>query len=146
MFCVTLNSYSQTDTTKKSLDCYISGSLSTSNGNNFNSNSYAGIEIGVCVKNITLGLASGRGNLDFSSELIQNYWYEIKTSVSKPIGNVKCFILAGWGQYYNTTNSFIEYGAGFSYSIKNIDLCLQVSNWDKITYVSPGIAYNFSIK
>ncbi len=145
MLMISISINAQTDSSKKQLNCYVSGSLSTSTGNNFSQSNYAGLELGVCAKNMTFGFASGRGNLDFSSDMIQNYWYELKTSASKQVGDVKCFVLAGWGQYYNTTHSFIEYGAGFSYSINKFDLCIQVSNWDKIVYVSPGIAYNFNI-
>lgn len=63
-----------------------------------------------------------------------------------PIGSIKGFVVAGWGQYYSTTHSFIEYGVGASYSIKNFDLGITASNWDRVVYVTPGICYNFSVR
>lgn len=91
-------------------------------------------------------IASGRGNLDFSSsDASSNYWFEVKSYAYIPIGNINCYVLGGWGQYINTTHSFIEYGVGASYSIKNIALSVAVSNWDNYTYISPGITYNFSV-
>ena len=133
---------------KEPLNCYASGFFATSTGNNFNAASYAGVEVGVGFKNVQFGISSGRGNLDktIGAENVSNYWYEAKTYATFPLGNVKGFVVAGWGQYYNSTHNFIEYGGGIVYSIKNVDLMLQVSNWDGVVYVSPGIAYNFQIK
>lgn len=151
MIAVGITASAQTDSTKsccskpKSLDLYVSTGLSTATGNNFNQSTYAGVEIGVCRENVMFGFASGRGNLDFTSDMTENYWYEAKVYATKQIGVVKGFVVAGWGQYYKTTHSFIEYGAGISYSIKKVDLCLTVSNWDNIVYVSPGICFNFSL-
>jgi len=130
----------------KGLDCYFAGSLSTTNGTNFNQSTYAGLELGVCAKNMMFGYASGRGNIDFSMpDASTNYWGEIKAYATKPVGDVKCFFVAGWGQYYGTTHSFVEYGAGFTYSVKKFDLGLTVSSWDNLVYVSPGITYNFHL-
>ena len=78
----------------------------------------AGLELGVCLKNLMFGVASGRGNLDFSTTGIQDYWFEVKAYACLPIGAVKGFAVAGWGQYYGTNHSFIEYGVGAAYSVK----------------------------
>ena len=143
---VTIGSQAQTDSTRKTLNCYISGSFSTSTNDNFNQGSYAGLELGVCAKNLMFGVASGRGNIDFSSEdRIENYWYEIKAYACIPIGSVKGYALAGWGQYYKTTHSFIEYGIGAAYSVKQFDFSLTISNWDKVVYFTPGVTYNFGL-
>ncbi len=142
----TMGSFAQTDSTKsKGLDMYLGGSLSTSTGNNFNQNTYAGVELGVCAKNMMFGYATGRGNLDFTSDMTQNYWGELKAYACLPIGSVKAFILGGWGQYYTSTHSFIEYGIGASYSVKKIDLSVTVSNWDGVVYISPGLCWNFHL-
>jgi hypothetical protein len=141
----TLSSFAQTDSTKKKLDCYLAGSLSTSTGNNFNQNSYAGIELGVCAKNMMFGYATGRGNLDFTSDMTENYWGEIKAYACHQFGSVKGYVLGGWGQYYKTTHSFIEYGGGASYSVKKFDLSITVSNWDNVWYISPGVCFNFGL-
>ena len=127
---------------------YISGCLSMSTGDNFNQSAYPSLELGACFKNFCFGFNSGRLNIDkspFNGEKIENYYYELKSSVSFPLGAFKGYVVAGWGQYYNSTHSFIEYGGGVVYSIKKIDLMIQVSNWDRTVYVSPCIAYNFSL-
>lgn len=131
---------------KKGVDKYISLSLSTSTADDFKIGSYVSLESGICVKNLTLGITLGRGNLACSSydtERIENYYYEIKSYASMPIGNIKGFIIGGWGKYFNAKHSFIEYGVGFTYSIKKIDLGVSATNWDNIVYLSPGITYNF---
>lgn len=145
-----LSANAQTDTTwGKVLNCYAAASLSTSGGDNFEQISYASAEVGVCHKNMSFGFVSGRGSLagfSYSTENIGNYWFELKTSASVQLGVVKGYALAGWGQYYNSHHRFIEYGVGLSYSVGKFDLMAQVSNWDKVVYVSPGVAYNFSFK
>lgn len=73
----------------------MAGSLSTSVNDNFKQGSYAGIEVGVCLKNLMFGVATGRGNLDFSTDGIQNYWYEVKAYACLPIGAVKGYAVAG---------------------------------------------------
>ncbi len=145
---IALSTFAQTDSTKKSLDCYFAGSVSMSTGDNFKQNSYPSLELGVCVKNMTFGFNAGRMNIDkslFGGERIDNYYYELKTAVYFPIGSIKGFAVAGLGQY-NPHHVFIEYGGGFVCSINKIDLIMQVSSWDNMVYLSPGIAYNFSIK
>lgn len=143
-----MNVYSQDTTkTKKVLDCYIAASLSTSSGSNFNQSTFPSVELGISKKMMTIGFIIGRSNLEKTTiEKLENYWYEIKTTASMPIGPIKGFILAGWGQYYNSNQNFIEYGAGFSYSIKKFDLNMQVSSWYNTVYISPGITYNFKLK
>lgn len=139
----------QDSTRVKTLDCYFGASLSTATGNNFYQSSYASAELGVCRKNTSFAFAMGRGNLDaspYGKEKIDNYWFEAKAYATVPIGNIKGIVVFGWGQYFNSNHSFIEYGAGFSYSVKKFDLGLTVSNWDNVVYVSPGISYNFSFK
>ena len=148
LFAVTAFSQSKNDTTKcckKGLDMYLSTGLSTSTNDNFNQGTYAGLEIGVCAKNMMFGFASGRGNLDFTTDMTENYWYEVKAYACHQFGAVKGFVVGGWGQYYKTTHSFIEYGAGASYSIKKFDLSITVSNWDRVVYISPGVCFNFSL-
>lgn len=142
---VAMGVYAQADSTKKQLDCYVAGSFSTSVNDNFKQGSYAGVELGVCVKNLMFGLASGRGTLDFSTNSIQDYWYEVKAYACMPIGAVKGFVVAGWGQYFDTHHSFIEYGLGAAYSVKQFDFSLTVSNWDRVTYLSPGVTFNFGL-
>jgi hypothetical protein len=140
----------QTDTLKKKngLDCYVSGFFATSTGNNIKQASYAGVEAGVCLKNFMVGLSTGRGNLykpAGQSDNINNYWYEVKTYGTMPIGVLKGSIIMGWGQFYKTTQYFIEYGVGLSYSAKAFDFGLCATNWDNAWYVAPEITYNFNV-
>lgn len=144
----TMSTFAQTDSTKKhkQLDCYVSGFYATSTGNSIGASSYAGVEAGVSFKNLGFGLSSGRGNLAAMPKETSNlYWYEVKTYGYIPVGSIKFIVVAGWGQYYNSVHSFIEYGTGFVYSIKKVDLGMTISNWDNAWYVSPGITYNFSV-
>lgn len=131
------------------LDGYVSGSISTSTGDNFKQNTYPSIEVGVCKNNISFGFNTGRLNLDkspYKDENIHNYYYELKASASFSLGSIKGYGIIGWGQYYDSRHSFLEYGGGFVYSIKHIDIVLQVSSWDRQMYLSPGIVYNFKIR
>jgi hypothetical protein len=140
-------SYSQNVDQKKHLNSYVSASLSMSGGDNFKLNSYPSLEVGAfATDNLSFGLNIGRLNLDkspYSCEKLDNYYYELKSSATFPLGSIKGFIVGGWGQYYNTT--FLEYGGGIIYSVNKFDFVLQVSNWDKATYLSPGIVYNFQL-
>ena len=143
-------SNAQTDSSKhKPLDCYVAGSLSMSTGDNFAASSYPSFEFGFCWKNMAFGLNTGRMSLEkspYDGEQIENYYSEIKTNIYFPIGPIKGYVVTGWGQYYNSKHSFIEYGGGIVRSIGKFDLMLQVSSWNQCMYLSPGIAYNFSIK
>lgn len=147
-----MNAYAQTSTPEpkaKSLDCYAAGSLSMSTGNDFKMSSYPSLELGISRGNTAFGFNSGRSNLGkspYAGENIKNYYGEAKVMVYFPIGSIKGYVIGGLGAYYNSNHSFIEYGGGVVRSVGKIDLMLQVSNWDQIVYLSPGIAYNFSIK
>ncbi|MFN8394610.1 MAG: hypothetical protein U0176_08065 [Bacteroidia bacterium] len=142
---LTSMAFAQSDSAKKHLNCYVAGSFSTSVNDNFKQGSYAGVELGVCLKNLMFGVATGRGNLDFSTDRLQDYWFEVKAYACLPIGAVKGFVVAGWGQYYDTKHSFIEYGVGAAYSVKQFDFSMTVSNWDRVVYLSPGVAFNFAL-
>jgi hypothetical protein len=150
LMLISIKSFAQTEPTqKKALDCYLSGSLSVSTGTNFRQNSYPSVEMGVYVKNLAFAFNTGRlnfGKSPYKGEKLKNYYYELKTTASFPLGEIKGYVIAGWGQYYNSNHNFIEYGGGIIYSIKKIDLIIQVSNWDGTVYLSPGVVYNFSMK
>jgi hypothetical protein len=151
---LTLNTYSQMDSAKchrgsatKSLDCYFAGGISTSTGDDLKQSTWPSAELGVCFKAVSFGLNVGRFNFDkspYAGEKIDNYYYEVKTIACFPICSIKGFVMAGWGQY-KPTHSFVEFGGDIVYSVKRFDLIVQVSNWNGILNVSPGIAYNFSI-
>ena len=122
-------------------------SIGNSEGSDFQSTSYPSIEGGITKDNITLGLAVGRSSLaDFGTELkgsnIENYWYEVKTTVSQPIGKTNGYLVFGLGNYINTSQVFIEYGVGVSYMPKKLGYFIQASNWDGLWYNSVGVSFN----
>lgn len=127
-------------------DFYISAGLSISNTHDttFSYSSYPSIEFGLMKNNFSLGLVAGRSNLSgFRSDVTSNYWYELKSAVYFPIGKFSGYGLLGLGNYLSTSQFFIEYGAGFSYSFNKVGIFAQASNWDGTWYVTPGIGYTF---
>ncbi len=124
---------------------YISLGLSLSNGTDFKNSSYSSIEGGIMRENVTLGLIFGRGSLSGigNGDAISNYFYEVKTTASYPIGIVSGNILLGYGGYFNTTHMFIEYGVGITYNKGRMGYGLTYSNWDGVNYITPGITFNF---
>jgi hypothetical protein len=128
------------------INYYTSAGLSISNSGDttFSYSSYPSIEFGGMYDNIGVGLVLGRSNLSgFRSDVISNYWYEIKTSACKTVGSASVYGLFGIGNYLSTKRVFIEYGAGISYTYKSVSFFTQASNWDGYWYVTPGITYNF---
>lgn len=97
---------------------------------------YAGLELGVCLKNLMFGVASGRGNLDFSatgdSETVVR-----SQGLCLLIGAVELAV-AGCGTILGTNHSLVEYGVGAAYSVNKWDFSLTVSNWDRVVYYDPG--------
>lgn len=125
---------------------YISAGLSVSNTRDttFSYASYPSVEVGIMKKNASLGLVLGRSNLSgFDSDRISNYWYELKGAIYLPLGNYNGYALLGIGNYMNTKQFFIEYGAGCCYSWKHFGIFAQASNWDGTWYATPGVSYTF---
>jgi hypothetical protein len=136
------------DTTNENsgVDVYVAAGLSMSNtyDTTFAFSSYPSVEVGIMKNNWSMGLVLGRGNNVFrTKDDISNYWWEIKTALSFPIGNFSGYGLLGIGNYMSTKRLFVEYGAGFSYCWNNFGVFSQVSNWDGAWYVTPGISYTF---
>ncbi len=133
----------KTDSTSKKYNPYISGGISISSSNDFSVGSYPSIEMGLQGKNISVGLIFGRSNfkgLGKKTDAISNYFYESKTSFSIPINKYSvAYGLFGIGVYGDFKRTFIEYGAGFSYSFGKISYFVQSSNWDGTWYVTPGL-------
>lgn len=134
----------ETTGTKPSL--YVATGLSISNtyDTTFAYSSYPSIEVGLMKNNFSWGLVLGRANLSgFNQDTASNYWYELKSAVSFPMGNLSGYGLLGIGNYMTTKRFFVEYGAGFSYSFNKLGVYAQVSNWDGYWYVTPGLSYSF---
>jgi hypothetical protein len=132
---------------EKGLDFYAAAGVSISNSkySSFDLNSYPSVEFGLMKNNFSLGLSAGRSDFhQYYKEDISNYWYELKTAVSFPIGNLNGYGLLGLGNYMSTDRIFIEYGLGFSYLFTDhIGAYGQVSNWDGTWYITPGLSYTF---
>ena len=120
---------------------YLSGSISIPNTNDFKNNAFPSIELGIMNKNISYGLNVGTSNLN--SKIV---YTELKTSAYTNLNRCNGYILFGLGTYLNNFNTlFIEYGIGISYSLNTrFDYTAQISNWDKVNYLSLGINYNFT--
>lgn len=130
---------------ESSVDFYVAAGLSMTNNNDFAVSSYPSVEFGMMKDNMSLALVGGRGNLDglgSSSDGINNYWYELKTAASFPLGSLDGYGLLGIGNYIDTKNMFIEYGVGAAYMPNKFGIYAQTSNWDGIWYVTTGVMYN----
>jgi hypothetical protein len=95
---ITTTAFSQTDSTKTKLKPYASVGLSVghvdpsdSNIDNFNKASYPSVEFGVMGDNVSLGAVFGVENI-FASSTTRGF-YELKTSISKPIGKCSGYML-----------------------------------------------------
>ena len=141
MFSVT--SFAQ-DTTKADITPYVATGISIPNTTDFSAASYWSAEAGVMVDNFTVAGVFGVNNLDSFSGGIDNYWYEGKVAYSFPLGFVDGYGVFGVGSYIGTKGSvFIEYGGGIMKSFGNVGAFVQVSSWDGITYMTPGLSYSF---
>lgn len=145
---ISASSFAQCDSSKCcGLDFYSSVGISIGNESdsiidNFNKASYPSIEVGLMKNNFGLGVVLGCENIFVSSK--SRGFYELKTSISHPIGSLSGYALFGVGSYFEKQSSvFIEYGAGFSYTPCAVGYFVQYSNWATFNYVSTGLTYNF---
>lgn len=150
MIC-TINVKSQDSTqTKTKLKPYASIGLSIGHVDpndqaidKFSKASFPSLEFGVMGKEVSLGAVFGYENILATSDT--RMFYELKTSVSKSLGNSTCvYGLFGVGAYGEKGfNNFIEYGAGFSYMPNTFGYFVQYSNWARTNYVSVGLTKTF---
>jgi len=144
LICLTFVVNAQTDSCN--LHPYASIGISVTNSNNFKFSSYPSIELGIIPKNLAYGLVIGRGNLLGiwkTGDVIQNYYFECKTSIYFPIGPVTGSLIFGYGEFCNTRHNFIEYGFGASLSQGKLGYGVTFSNWDGANYLTPAITLNF---
>lgn len=108
--------------------------------NNFNKASYPSMEFGLMGENLSVGAVFGCENFFVNSN--SRGFYELKTSLSTPIGKFGIYGLLGVGAYFEKEfSTFIEYGAGFSYMPNKVGCFVQYSNWASTNYISTGISY-----
>ena len=131
---------------KSGVDVYVATSLSMSNTGDttFTYSSYPSIEIGIMKNNFSINFVVGRGDFEgFDNDAIENYWYEVNTTLAFPIEKFHGYGLLGIGNYMSTERIFIEYGIGFSRTFNKVGVFSQVSNWDGYWYLTPGLSYTF---
>lgn len=136
----------QHDTTKTPITGYVSYGVSMTNTSDYRTSSYTGLEGGICYSNLSLGGIFGRGSLrglGSSTDNINQYFYEVKATGSVPVGSLTGSVFMGYGGYFGTSHTFIEYGVGMGYSVNKFTYGLSCSNWDGITYITPNITFNF---
>lgn len=134
------------DSTKCGVTPYVAAGLSMTNSTDFKLASYPSIEAGVMVNNMSFAGVFGRNNLSkMAPESIENYWCEAKVAYAFPLGWVDGYGVFGVGTYFGTSGSlFIEYGGGISKSFTDhFGAFIQVSNWDGVTYLTPGLSVSF---
>lgn len=125
---------------------YIAGGLSMTNSEDFKKSTYPSIELGFMYDNISFASVFGRNDLVKAPKFnLDNYWIEAKIGYSLPLGLVDGYGVLGIGTYFGTKGSlFIEYGVGISKSFNDeLGGFIQVSNWDGVTYITPGISISF---
>lgn len=138
--------HAQTDSTSK-LKPYASVGISIGHVDpndaaidNFSKASYPSVELGVMGDNVSLGAIFGFENVFVSSST--RPFYELKTSLSQPIGKASVYALFGVGAYVEKGfNNFLEYGAGFSYMPDRVGYFVQYSKWARTDYVSIGLTF-----
>ena len=128
------------------LSWYVASGISISNTQELTigDRSYPSVELGTSVDGMSFALVTGRSDNNYSeSERLDHYWWELKTAFTFPAGSFDVYGLLGIGHYFSTDRVFIEYGIGFSRTLGKISYFAQVSNWDALWYVTPGLAYTF---
>lgn len=146
LMIITSVSFAQGDSSKVTLTKYVSVGLSVTNSNDFNETSYPSLEAGVMAKHLSLSGVIGRGyltNLFKKNDNIENYFYEIKTTAFHSIDKITGSVIFGYGSYFNTNHTFIEYGIGVSYTQGIFSYGVSSTNWDVINYITPSITLNF---
>jgi len=146
LFLGTLSFGQTVDTTKTKLSGYLSYGLSMANSTDFRASSYTGIEGGVMYDNIGVGVVFGRATLQGlgrRTDNINEYFYEVKTSASFPIGKLSGSVILGYGGYFGSSRNFIEYGGGITYNVNKFGYGVSCTNWGGIAYITPSITFNF---
>ena len=146
IFAVLLIGFSATaqEQEQVSLVPYVATGISIPNTGDFEQDSYISAEVGAMYENIAFAAVFGRNNLSGilnSNESFENYWYEAKVATYFPLGYVSGYILGGVGSYVENGNVFLEYGGGVSKEFGRVSLFVQVSNWDGVTYLTPGVGF-----
>lgn len=137
--------FSQEEVKESKITPYIAAGLSMTNSTDFTATSYPSMELGFMRDNVSVAGVFGRNNLaEAKPEHIDNYWCEAKVAVSTDFGYVSGYGVLGVGTYIGTNGSlFIEYGVGIAKEFGSFGTFIQVSNWDGITYLTPGFSVSF---
>lgn len=106
----------------------------------FANTSFASAEIGTYWENIAVAGVFGISTLDATD----SFWYEGKVMYTQPWETVSVFALLGVGTYTDNSNVFLEYGGGFSVPFESFALFTQLSNWDRVNYISVGASIDLN--
>ena len=134
------------DTANHGSSVFISSGISISNTEDLTlgERSYPSMELGFNKDGLSLALVTGRSDNNYSvEERLSNYWWEVKTAFCVPAGSFDVYGLLGVGNYMSTKRVFIEYGMGFSRTLGQVSYFAQISNWDNLWYITPGLTYTF---
>ena len=118
---------------------YTSAGISMTNSDNFTDTTFLSLEFGYFKNNISYGVVVGSTDLNLNS-----YWYEGKLAYKLNTPHFQPYGLVGVGSYFSNSNIFIEYGVGVSKAFNNIEVYTQLSNWDRVNYLTTGLSYNFN--
>ena len=126
---------------------YTSIGISVGNqgDNTFKNTSYLSIENGIMYKDFFGGIVLGNSDLNLGKD---NYFYEGKAGYCFPIGILNGTTFFGIGSYFSVDPSlkrstFIEYGAGLSYTHKKVSFGVCYSNWAGSDYITPSVTINW---
>jgi hypothetical protein len=141
------NTSEPVEKTESNYSPYVALGVSMVNSGDFRTESYPSVELGVMRDNVAFGVVFGRNNLEGlfdSKDNINQYFYEGKLAFYTPIGSVDGYAVLGAGSYLSRVNKdvFFEYGVGISKTFKHFSVFGQVTNWDGVTYITPGISFN----
>lgn len=145
LFALMLSTVTFAQQEESNVSFYVATGLSITNSDNFGESSYVSGELGLMIDNVAFGAVVGRNNLTGifgENETWNNYWYEGKVAVYQPLGYVDGYALVGVGTYVENSSIFLEYGLGVSRDFDGLGVFIQVSNWDEVTYVTPGISFS----
>lgn len=131
------------ETKESKFNPYVAAGISIgdSSGDTFANTSYFSAEVGVMYENLAFGAVIGAQSFS-SANSLSSYYYEGKIAVYKSLGYVDGYGVLGVGSYFGEGTVFLEYGLGISKEFNDFGLFIQVSNWDGVTYITPGISFS----
>lgn len=118
---------------------YTSVAVSATNSTNFNNTTQYSLELGMLNNNVTYSVIAGSTDLKY-----KQFWYQVRIGYEFNYisDNITPYLITGVGSYFHNDTMFIEYGGGIKSNFEGISPFLQISNRDKINYLSLGLKIN----